>query len=171
MHIILGFVALLGAAGFWYYRIRQAREVAGEIVDAAQRARGYWRRRKFLSKAEGSVVTAIQDPVVGAAVMMVAIASLKGPIADETAQEIRKQHALISGRDPAEDYTFAKWVVDQAPDPDNISLKLSSLWNAQLHEAEKRELVAITMAIAESGGPALPEQIATIKRLRERLNV
>ena len=143
MHILIGFLTLLAGAAFWIYRMRDAGRAVGEVVDAAERARGYWRRKKFLSKAEGSVVTAIDDPVVGAAVMMVAVASLKGAISDEANKLIMRQQANISGRDPTEDITFAKWVVDQSSDPDNISLKLASVWNAKLTDEQRRELVPL----------------------------
>lgn len=171
MHIVLGFLAVLGAAAFWIYRLRDAGRAVGEVVDTAERVRGFWRRKKFLAKAEGSVITAINDPVIGAGVMMIAVAGVRGPISDKAMAVIRQQYQSIADKDPAEDLTFARWAVDQSPDPDNISLKLASLWNSSLNAEQKREFVSMVMAVAEADGPPLPAQAATIRKLRERLSV
>ena len=38
MHILLGLIALLGGALFWFYRIRAAKDAAIDVADAAMQA-------------------------------------------------------------------------------------------------------------------------------------
>ena len=73
MHIVLAVLGLLGGGLFWWYRLKVLGEAAGDFIDGAGRARGYFRRRRIWTQAEHSPLTAIEDPVLAAATLIFAI--------------------------------------------------------------------------------------------------
>lgn len=70
MHIVLAVLGILGGGLFWWYRMKVLGEAASELIDSAGRARGYFRRRKIRKMAEHSPLTAIEDPVLAAATVI-----------------------------------------------------------------------------------------------------
>jgi hypothetical protein len=80
MHYLIGLLAIFGGLAFWWYRMRDAGQAAGEIVDAAQTLKGAYNRKKFRGKAEGSAITAIDDAPTAAATVMMSLALARGPI-------------------------------------------------------------------------------------------
>lgn len=74
MHILLAILGIVGAFSYYWFVMRDASKVVGEVVDAAGRARGAYRRDQFRKKADSSTINAIDDPRTGAAVMAVAVA-------------------------------------------------------------------------------------------------
>jgi uncharacterized tellurite resistance protein B-like protein len=145
---------------------------AHEAVDAAQRLRGAYRRRKFRGKSEGSVLTAIDDPLTAAAAMMVSVASLEGPLSSQTEAVIRENLGVIAaGHDIEEEFVFARWVSDKVVDPNNMSTKFASLWTSKLTPDERVHLVEMVHTAASADGPASPSQLAAIARLRDRLGI
>ena len=71
MHILLAVLGVLGVAAFWWYRVKYVGQAAGELVDAAERARGAFRRRQFRKKADTATIDAIDDPRTAATVRSV----------------------------------------------------------------------------------------------------
>ena len=74
MHILIILIGLMGGAAFWWYRVRYLSEAAGEFADAVGRVRGSIRRKQLRKQAELSPLAAIDDPVVAAATLIVAVA-------------------------------------------------------------------------------------------------
>ncbi len=170
LHILLGILTVLGAAAFWYYRMKYIGEAASEVVDAAGKLRGAYNRRKFRKKVEGSVLTAIDDPVSAAAVMMTSMAMERGGISDKAEQLIRANIAEISGSgDTEEPYVFAKWTSEQVIDANDVSLKLAKLWTGSLTEDERRQFLGMVEEIATCDGPPEPNQQDALRRLAQRL--
>ena len=172
MHFLLGILAVLGAAAFWWYRVKYISEAAGEAIDAAERVRGAYNRRKFRNKSQGSVLTAIDDPVTAAAAMMVSVASLEGPLSSACEDLIRKHLATVSSdHNVEEEFVFAKWVSENVVDPNNISLKLSGLWTKTLNIDERRELLSMVRQVASVDAEPSTIQLDAIARLADRLGV
>lgn len=172
MHILLGLVGLLVAGAFWYYRIRMIGAAASDAVDAAQRARGAWNRRQFRKKVEGSPVSAIEDPVAGAAVIMIATCKERGVLKPETEAAIKAEMRDVMGvSDPGELFTFAQWAASEVTDPNDVTRKLSKLWMNMLSPDERRDLIAMVARVASMEGPLLPQQMQVIQKLKERLAI
>lgn len=53
MHILLGLLAILGGAAFWYWRLKAVKEATDDVADMAGRAWGKWKRYKFRKKGRG----------------------------------------------------------------------------------------------------------------------
>lgn len=69
MHVLLGLVAILSGAAFWWWRMKAVGEAANEVTDAAGRAIGKYKRYKFRKKVEDSPMEAVDDPLAAAVVM------------------------------------------------------------------------------------------------------
>ncbi|MER9428561.1 hypothetical protein [Mesorhizobium sp. M0408] len=80
MHILIAAIGLLGAAGFWWYRLKIMNDAAREVADVVGRVQGNVRRKKLRKQAALSPLTAIDDPVVAAATLITAIVSENGPM-------------------------------------------------------------------------------------------
>ncbi len=172
MHILLGLLGIIAAAAFWYYRMKAAGEAASEVVDAAQRARGAWNRRKFRTKAQGSVLTAVNDPAVGAVIMIVSTCLERGPLSAATQAAIKDTIRTITGTsDPDDLLSYATWTAEQVPSPNDVSLKLGTLWRERLTHEQRVEFLAILTRIAGMEGPLLQPQAFAVQKLRERLAI
>ncbi len=170
MPFLIALLGILGAGAFWYYRMKNVGRAAGEIVDVAQTAHGAWRRRQFRKKAEGSVITAIDDPITGAAVMMVSVCLERGPMTAATEEAIQSEMRDVMGlAKPLETFTFAKWAADQVMDANDVSRKLAKLWIDRLGVEERFDLVEMVGRVAAIEGEILPQQRIAIQKLKERL--
>ena len=171
MHVLFGLLGVVGALTVWYFRLRQFHGAASEIVDVAGRLRGALRRRSFQRKTEGSPLTAIDDPVTAAAVMMYSIATVDGPPGIAAEAVIRNELARISpGADVEELLTFAGWVARQVDDPDNVSLKLAGIWRRTLTSGERKDLYAMTQRVADCGEQSQIKSSA-LRTLAGRLSI
>ena len=99
MHIMLGFLAMLGGAAFWWWRIKMINEAASEVGDVAGRAWGKYKRHKFRKKVEDSPLEALDDPVAAAVVLMLAIAGEAGPVTPAIEDRIRQEAIAVMGID------------------------------------------------------------------------
>jgi len=170
MHILIALVAIIGVAGAWYWRFKMAKEAADEITDAAGKAKGWWNRRQFRKKAEGSAIGAVNDPATAATIMMVAIVSAEGAISAEQRQAIETEMKSVMNVDKtAEMFTFAQWAAGQVVDPNTISMKFQKLWMDNLSESECGDLIAmIERVVAIDGGPT-SHQRNLITKLKQRI--
>jgi uncharacterized tellurite resistance protein B-like protein len=170
VHIVLGLLAVLGGAAFWWYRMRYISDAASEVHDMAGRAWGKYKRHKFRKKAESAPVESVEDPVAAAVVMMLAVAKTDGPLSAQSEQLIEKiAREEMAIDDTTELMTFAKWVDKHVHDANDVARRYSKLWGNALNMDERRELVDMVRRVAEADGAVSREKEITISRLRERL--
>ncbi len=89
MHILFLVLSTLGAAAFWWYRLKYLRQAGSEAMDAIGRAQGKIRRNKIRKQAEGSPVTAIDHPVIAAATLLSTV--IADPSLTPAQQDLVKQ--------------------------------------------------------------------------------
>ncbi|MEZ0169093.1 hypothetical protein [Microvirga sp. TS319] len=172
MPALLAVLGALGAAAFWYYRLRDMGRVAGEVVDAAQRLRSAHRRRQFRKKAESSPIEAVDDPVAAVAAMLIGLASERGGLshAAEAAIKTEMQHVMgLTGIEEA--FTFARWVAGHVTDPNTLSLRFAKLWLATLERPQREDILDMARRVIEADGEPTPGQISALKLLRDRLGL
>jgi uncharacterized tellurite resistance protein B-like protein len=170
MHIILGLMAVLGGAAFWYWRVKAIKETADDVTDIAGRAWGKWKRYKFRRKAEGSPVEAVDDPVAAAIIMMIVMASEEHPLTPAAETAIRTEVVKAMGiADPTELMVFGKWVASHVEDANNVSLRYAKLWMRELSSSEREDLVQMVRRVAAADGEVTARQQHKIAKLRERL--
>lgn len=172
MPILLAIIGALGAAAFWYYRLRDVGHVAGEVVDAAQRARGAYRRKQFRRKAESSPVGAVEDPAAAAAAMLISLVSERGDLSRAAEEAIKAEMQYVMGvPNIVETFTFARWVAGHVTDPNTLSLKFSKLWLASLDETQRADIHDMAKRVIEVDGEPTVSQIGALKMLRDRLGL
>jgi len=170
MPILLAILGAIGAAAFWYYRLRDAGRAAHEVVDAAQRVRGAYRRKRYRAKAESSPIEAVDDPATAAVAMLIALASERGTLSPAAEQAIRADMQQVMGLSRVDEtFIFAKWVAAHATDPNNLSLRFSRLWLAALQPEERADLYAMAARVAEVDGEPTAIQVNCLKTLGDRL--
>ncbi len=172
MPILLAVLGALGAAAFWYYRLRDVGNAAGEVVDAAQRMRGAYRRKAFRKKAESSAIEAVDDPVAAAAAMLISLAHERGELSIAAEEAIKAEMQYVMGvPNIAETYTFARWVAGHTDDPNTLSLKFAKLWLARLDEVQRQDIYDMAKRVSEADGEPTFVQIGALKALRDRLGL
>jgi len=148
MHILVLLASALTAAIFLWVRLRNVAHVAEEVVDGVARARGSVKRRRFRAKANLSPFTAIDDPVVGAATIIVAIADETGALDDDLIATLERDLARVSTPQNAQEaVVYAQWAVRQAAEASTVMRHASPLLNQTLTEPQRRHLVAMTHAL------------------------
>lgn len=170
MHILLVIIALVGAGLYLYMRLKDAGQGAGE-AGGAQRDNGAWTPTRLSKPRKGSIIADIDDPLLGAAVMMADVANAREEIDAATATVIKEELRETTGADPTQALEFAIQAIKDAPDPDNVSLRLSRMWNNRLDSAERQQLIDMVTRVATMKGEPTLEQIGAIQRLRSRLDL
>ena len=172
MHVLLTILGIVGTISYYWFVIRNAGKAVGEIADTAGRVRGAYRRNQFRKKADASTISAIDDPRTAAVVMAVAIAGYESSMTREQDTALTDAMCDVLGIDePEEELTFAKWVVREVSDPNNVSMRLQRLWTNALNRQERQEFVQMVRAVAGAGGEISPLQSEAIDRLRARLDI
>lgn len=152
MHIILAVFGLLGMAAFWWYRLKLMREAAGEVADAVGKVRSDFRRKKLRKKAALSPVTAIDDPVVAAATIIMAIAAEDLAVSDALEARIRAEVGAIAASEKQLDEAviYARWATNQVEDVRAVIDRAAEWLKPRLNEREKEQLVAMVLSATPS---------------------
>ena len=172
MHVLLAVLGLLGAGACWWCRARYLAQAAAEVIDAAERARGFVRRRQFRKKAEASTISAIEDPRSAAVVLMVGIASSDGAMTEGSEREIRAaMRDLLALDRPEEELVFAKWATAGLADLNNLIARLAPLWTSRLTVQERLALYERVRRVAVADGPPDDLRLSALRKLRDRLGL
>lgn len=172
MHILLALIGILGAAAFWWYRMKFISDTANEVIDQVGRVRGQMRRKKMRQKASIAPVTAIDDPVTAAATIIAAIAMDELPMDDARDEAFRREVSLIA--DPAkldEALVYAKWAAGQIDNPETVIDHGARFLSGRLDEHEKLELLDMAGKVAGAGGNAPESLPRLVMRLRQKLGL
>ena len=166
MHFVLSIV-VFAVACYCFYAAFRSKTGSGKIV---QKQVSGSNAMPF-PRVAGAAVLAVDDPVTGAAIIMAAIANLREPLDAATRTVIKDELREATGADPEAAMEYAGWAIAQAPDPDNISMRLSAMWKKNLNEAERRQLADMVLRVASMRGEPTPEQADAIELLRSRLEI
>ena len=173
MHIIIAIVGLLGAGAFWWYRLKYMGQAANEVVDKIGSVRGSIKRKKLRKQASLSPLTAVDDPVIAAATLVIAIAADDMPLGEAREAALREAIAGISSPAKADEaLIYGKWAADQIDDTVVVIDKLSPMLRDRLDDGEKEELldmVAAVLSVDSGNRPPLAAQ--RIRRLRQKLGL
>jgi len=172
MHILLIVVGALGAAAFWWYRLKVMHDAAGEVADAVGRVRGNMRRKKIRRQNELSPVTAIDDPVTAAATLIASIMSDDVQLRSAREDALRKEIAAIAAEGKLDEVlVYAKWAAEQIDDTQVVIDKLGPMLANRLDENEKQGLLDMVRRVAMADGEPLPMLEPRMRRLRQKLGL
>ncbi len=171
MHIVLAVVGLIGAAAFWWYRLKYMSDAANEAVDAVGRVQGHFRRGKLRKKSALAPISAIDDPVVAAATIMAAIAAEDTVLSPGLEAGVRQQLLTIEDADKVDEaIVYANWASSQVADVTHVIDIAGKFLASKLDDNEKQELVDMVADAVPVGKrhEAFPQRI---NRLRQKLGL
>ena len=161
MHILALAVTAMTLTAVWYWRVKALHSLGSEVFDVAGRLRGAYRRFRFRQKAEGSVLSSVDDPALAAAILLFAIAEEGGP-SPAAEVEIGRQISLIAAPDRLDEImAYASWAARQGSGPRQCLHQFSPLWRAHLTDGERQHLVRMAETIGQvANTPARPNRFA-----------
>jgi uncharacterized tellurite resistance protein B-like protein len=170
MHIIGIVAAILGLVAVWYWRIKVLHEAGQEAADAVGRVRGAYRMRKFKKQAEGSVLNAIDDPAMAAAVFLFALAA-EDAVSAHKAPEAIKSHAadMVAPERLDELVAYAAWAARDIVDSRDVVRRFKPLWRERLTLSERQDLIRMAEEVAALSPAALEAQRLSLDALREAI--
>ncbi len=176
MHIVLGLIGILAAAGFWIYRINAAARGAQELADLAGTAANLPRKMRFQHKARKKGLAIVEDPREAALILMLGVARTAGEVSIEQKGVIRDQamkHFQASEDEAEELLSRASWASSDLTNPDDAISRMVDLIAQKVNEEDRPGLIEMlrAVAIAEGEENVTPEQANFIARCRSRLGL
>lgn len=173
MHILLSILGALGAAAFYWYRLQNMSAAANDAINTVGRVRGHFRRKKLRAKAAESPVSAIDDPVVAAATILVSIHGEDSPLTPQLEGKIRDVVYEIAASDGALDeaMTYAKWAASQVVDVPLVIDRAGKFLDSRLNEVEKEQLISMVDKVAEKSGQRPKLHKIRTDKLRQKLGL
>ncbi|ESX07555.1 MULTISPECIES: hypothetical protein [unclassified Mesorhizobium] len=171
MPFLIAILGVLGAGAFWWYRMKAMNEAAREVADVVGRVQGNIRRKKLRKQAALSPLTAIDDPVVAAATLIMAIAAEHGPILPKRETVIREVISQIADNQKKTDeaVVYAKWAAAQIDDTTIVIDKLAPFLRERLDPHEREDLLQMLDRVAKSGEQSFKVADQRMLRLRQKL--
>jgi len=152
LHILLAILGLLSVAAIWWYRMKFMASAASEAADTAGKLRGAYRRRKIRSQSDMSILTAIEDPVVAAATVVLSIVSEDAPPREAHVSALTTALATLSTAAHAEEaVTYAKWVTGQINQATTVIDKVGPILRARLTTSERDDVLRLLDHVADAG--------------------
>ena len=172
MHILLLVLGVVAGLGFWWYRLRAAHDAASEVVDAVGRVRGSMRRKKIRQQTQLSPLTAVDDPVVAAATILVALVTDDIALTDQREAAIRAElEQLTTAKKAEEALVYGKWAASQIDETGMVIDRLGPFLGERLDVNEKHGLIGMARNVYEAQGPDLPTAGNRIRRLTQKLGL
>jgi hypothetical protein len=152
MHIVMTVMSLVGAGLFWWYRIHAAGNAVRELSDMAGRARGAVKRRRFRNRAAESPFAAIDDPVVGAATLIIAMAQDQGVFDDEAERRLREALLPVATDSGLVDEAviYGKWAAGQSAEASTAIRHVAPYLAQVLTPAERGQLMTMAETVIEA---------------------
>ena len=152
---ILG--AVIGAAALILFRMQQAAHAARDIADAADDARGLFRRWGWRRRQLRHPLDAIEDAREAAAAMMVAAAQSDGSLTERERAAITAEMVKRFGATEAqaeELFARARWAVQDRTDAGEVFRRLTPVILRTCDATERSDLIEMLNAVANADGRA-----------------
>lgn len=171
MPVIITILGLLAAAGYWYFRIRDAGGTVRDLADAANDVRLAARRFGFKRRANVHPIDCIEDAKMAAAGITLAVAEMDGALTQAEIQTatIQFQSVFDIAKDEAEELvTFGRWIASQSGTRAEGVRRLSKRLVAIAGPDAGPDLVRLVTAVGTADGGTLDidaeDALQTIRR-------
>lgn len=175
MPILLGLLAALAAAYFWYIRARNAAEMAGEVLDAANDVRLAARRIGFRRRSNTHPADSIDDAQVALAALGASFLELEDyPTAEQKEALIRGLRGQLSipHEDAEELAILGRWLMQQCGSPAQAVPRLTRRLYKLSGQADFPALAEILKDIAKFGSGSLTDkQKAALEDVQRGLRI
>ncbi len=171
MPVLIAILGALAAAGIWYWRLRNAGEIARDLTEVANDVRLAARRFGFRRRANVHPVDCIDDARMAAAGIVMGIAEMDGALteAEIRTASLQFQSVFDTPKDEADELvTFGRWIANQSPSREEGVRRLSKRLLALAGLEVGSDLVRMVQTVATADGGALNEDasdaLQTIRR-------
>ncbi len=171
MHILIGLIALIGGALFWFYRIKAARDAASDVADAANDVRLTIRRLMNQRKYNVHPADSIDDARLAASGLVVAVATMDAPLSQteiNALSEEAQQTFNVTEREALDIVSFGRWIAGECGTNDEAVRRLSRTVAKLAGSEAGPDMLRMVEAVATADGNTLeaPEQdaLATVRR-------
>jgi hypothetical protein len=171
MHILLGIFGALSVAMIWYWRLKTAREAAGELAGAADDVRLAIRRFGYMRKRKTHPADCVDDARLAAAGIAAAVAGMDAPLSQAEIDRLTAEAGVVFGADSREavDITaFGRWVAGQCQSPEEAVRRLTKVVREKAGAGVGPDLLAMVEAGATADGAPMDERetdaLAAIRR-------
>ncbi len=174
MHILLGLLSAVGIILFALWRINMAVQATRELADAADSARGFFRRSKWRKKLNSDQLKNVSDPREAATIMMVAVAETDGAMTDRERIKILSimRDKFEASQEQAEEMlSLARWMSKDAGDLTSFLNRLVPVIMKACDEKQKHELVEMLRDVASAHGEVPQEQEQSILQIKRYLAI
>jgi uncharacterized tellurite resistance protein B-like protein len=157
MHILAILGAIVGVLLFALFRMQQAANATRDIVDAADEARGLFRRWGWRRKHARHVLDTVDDAREAAAAMMVAVAQSDGGITER--ERVAVTDEMVKRFDATPDqaealFARARWLVKDSADAGEVFRRLTPVIQRTCGPTERSDLIKMLDAVASADGAA-----------------
>lgn len=162
MPFLLFIIGVITAAGVWYWRMKQAGEVVGELANAAQDVKNAARRFGFNRKKNVHPADSLDDARIAAVGVVLTVAASDGELTagelDATKLEAAKTFN-IDATEAGEMVALARWTVSQCGNTDNAIYRLARRTRALagLEAQPDLERMARAVAAVDTGAMAFQD--------------
>jgi len=173
MHILAAIGAVLGVLLLILFRMQQAAHAARDLADAADDARGLFRRWRWRRKQARHPLDTVDDAREAAAAMMVAAAQSDGSITERERAAITAEMVKRFGATQAqaeELFARARWAVQDRTDAGEVFRRLTPLILRTCGVTERTDLIEMLNAVAHVDGRADEVLAHDIIRFSHALN-
>ncbi|MEO0544674.1 MAG: hypothetical protein AAFY99_12735 [Pseudomonadota bacterium] len=172
MHILLAVICAIGVAAFWFYRIRDAGRASGGVIGKAQQMHGNLKRRNFRNQAAQSPIDAIDDPVVGGATAIIAIAKECESWSDETQEKLLEALLEVGEKGLVEEaIIYGDWATEQFTSQTDVLRRLAPLVASMLDQRQCEKLMDIVERVVPTSSDNKSARQSALTVLRQKLGL
>ena len=171
MSVFLGLLALLCVAAIWYWRVKGAREAGAEVVDARNDVRLATRRLMLRRNAHAHPADTVDDPRLAAAGIIVAIATIDGPITQAEIARLKRaaqETFEVSEREALDILSFGRWIAGQCTSNAEAVRRLSKVVLKTAGPEAGPDLLRMIREVSTADGGELGEEerdaLETVRR-------
>lgn len=163
MHILLGVLGVLSAVALWYWRMKAARDAAGEVANAANDVRLAIRRFGYMRKHKTHPADCVDDPRLAAAGIVAAIAGMDAPLSQAEIDRLTAEAGAVFDTEPREAVdivAFGRWIAGQCQTPEDAVRRLIRVVRDKAGIEAGPDLISMAEKVATADGTGLDRREA-----------
>ncbi len=169
MGSLLGLVALIGVATACWWRIRDARRTGAQPAAAPRDVRLNVRRLMHGNAGGAHPADAVDDPRLAAAGVIVAVATMDGPISQAEIGRMKRavqETFEVSEREALDVISFGRWIAGECVTNSEAVGRLSKIVLRTAGPEAGPDLLRMVEEVASTGGELGPEEREAIISVR-----
>ena len=171
MSAFLAFLVLFCLAAIWYWRVKAARKASAEVADVRTDVRLATRRLMNRRGNHAHPADTIDDPRLAASGIIVAVATMDGPISQAEIARLRRaaqETFEVTEREALDILSFGRWIASQCTTNAEAVRRLSKVVLKTAGPAAGPDLLRMIEEVATSDGGELGEEerdaLETVRR-------